>query len=501
MTYLARLQETETARFATYKIRDKRSRIIPYRRNRMQRHFAANATKRNIGLKARQLGWTAEEAIGILDATLWKPNHDSLFIAHNLDAAKKIFSEKIMFAWDTLPEEVRKLWHIDTNTAQTLRVEHGDGSFSSLAVDTSGRSGTYHRVHITEFAEVCKKFPERAREIIEGTIPAVPTTGRVDIESTAQGAGGLFHDMFWEAWNRKDSPRDIEYKAHFYNWTWDDEELAETIPEDVPAEFREYQKEYHLTDIQITYYFRKWLSLNKNWNALKREYPTTPEEAFSAAIEGMIYAEELDAARLEGRITRVPWIPTLPVHTVWDLGKGPNMAVGLFQRPTEGKLHWIDCVEGRLGDAMPQVIQRLKSKPYIYGKHFPPHDAYEGEIGTGQSRVDTAAGLGWVFEGTKKWPGIPRTSIESRIDLARSLWGRLWIDLEYCAPALKVLPSYQYEFDDGHGLYKNTPMHNFASHWGDVVSYTALVEDKMMGHYQGTKIIHSPVTQNWRRNY
>mgnify|MGYP001580340876 FL=1 len=143
-----------------YKIRNKTGQIIKYRRNRAQAHFAANAHSRNIILKSRQLGFTTEEAIGMLDDTLFRPNNDSLFIAHNLDAAKKIFAEKIEFAWNNIPAELRALWRVDTNTAQALRFDFGDGSFSSLAVDTSGRSGTFQRVHITEFADICKHFPD-----------------------------------------------------------------------------------------------------------------------------------------------------------------------------------------------------------------------------------------------------------------------------------------------------------------------------------------------------
>lgn len=118
------------------------------------------------------------------------------------------------------------------------------------------------------------------------TIPAVPTNGRVDVESTARGNYGMFHDMFWEAWNRKRAPYQTEYKAHFYNWTWDDAEL-DSIKINIPVEemdeslkFEDYQKLHNLTDKQITYYYLKWLTNNKSWATMKEEYPTTPEEAF-----------------------------------------------------------------------------------------------------------------------------------------------------------------------------------------------------------------------------
>lgn len=241
---------------------------------------------------------TSLEAIDALDDTLFTPNFDSLIIAHEKQEAIKIFENKISFAWDNFPKQLKFLWTVDTDTRNALRFKFGDGSASSISVATSGRSGTYHRVHISEFAKICKEHPGEAKEIIEGTLPAVPISGRVDIESTAEGDEGTFRNMFWEAWGREPT-RAVEYKAHFYNWTWDDEELAKVIPEEVPIEFKEYQLKHKLSAREITYYFHKWLSLNKDWNTLHQEYPTTPEEAFVSAGDKFFDYEKL--SKLEAR--------------------------------------------------------------------------------------------------------------------------------------------------------------------------------------------------------
>lgn len=248
-------------------------------------------------MKSRQLGISTDEAIDSLDDTLFNPNFDSLIIAHEKQEAIKIFDSKIDFAWSNFPKELKGLWTIDTETRNALKFKFGDGSASSISVATSGRSGTYHRVHISEFGKICKAHPADAKEIIEGTIPAVPLGGRVDIESTAEGDEGAFRNMFWEAHGREPT-RPIEYKAHFYNWTWDEEEIAAIIPEQVPSEFREYQKEHSLGDRQITYYYYKFLSLNKDWNTLHQEYPTTPEEAFVSAGNKLFEYEKIKKFRI-----------------------------------------------------------------------------------------------------------------------------------------------------------------------------------------------------------
>ena len=263
-----------------YKIKNKRGDLITFNCNRAQREFNENKHTRNIILKSRQLGYTTLEAIDTLDDVLFTRNFDSLFIAQDLDTAQDIFANKMELAWRNF--QLVSLYKVDNSSARKLRFDFGDGSVSSILVDSSGRSGTYRRVHITEFAKVCKERPDKAKEIIEGTIPAVPLDGRVDIESTADGEDGLFADMFWEAWNRGEPTKLTEFKAHFFNWTYDEEEMALIqVDTNLPYEFQIYQKEHNLTDIQITYYHLKWLSLNKNWQSLKKEYPTTPEEAFS----------------------------------------------------------------------------------------------------------------------------------------------------------------------------------------------------------------------------
>ena len=41
-------------------------------------------------------------------------------------------------------------------------------------------------------------------------------------------------------------------------------------------------------------------------------------------LDGAVYADEMRRMREEGRITSVPYEPTKPVSTFWDLGWGDN---------------------------------------------------------------------------------------------------------------------------------------------------------------------------------
>src|SRR5689334_18594939 len=117
--------------------------------------------------------------------------------------------------------------------------------------------------------------------------------------------------------------------------------------------------------------------------------------SFEASIKGAYYAREIAEARKQ-RIKTVPYDPALKVHAVWDLGTGPQLAVGMYQAAGRER-HMIDFWQGQNTDGIPQAVKALKDKPYVYGKMFVPHDARATEQSTGQTRLDTAK---------KLWPNV-----------------------------------------------------------------------------------------------
>jgi hypothetical protein len=61
---------------------------------------------------------------------------------------------------------------------------------SSIRVSTSMRSGTLQYLHVSEYGQLCSRYPDKAREIRTGALNTVQAGQVVFIESTAEGREG-----------------------------------------------------------------------------------------------------------------------------------------------------------------------------------------------------------------------------------------------------------------------------------------------------------------------
>jgi hypothetical protein len=150
-----------------YWIVDKDGKRVLFVPNEEQTRLYTNMWYRNVILKARQLGFSTVIQILMLDCCLFKPNISAAVIAQDKDAANIIF-RKIKFAYDNLPIEVSKKCFLKRDSASELIFSNG----SSLRVATSVRSQTLQILHVYEFGKICAKFPDKAREVITGSLPA-----------------------------------------------------------------------------------------------------------------------------------------------------------------------------------------------------------------------------------------------------------------------------------------------------------------------------------------
>lgn len=181
--------------------------------------------------------------------------------------------------------------------------------------------------------------------------------------------------------------------------------------------------------------------------------------------QGAYYARALAKAANEGRITRVPYDPKLPVYASFDLGIGDATGVWLYQIVV-GELHYLEYFESS-GEGIEWYARQLRSKPYTYSPLVLPHDARARQLGTGKSIEEVLRALN--FE-TTICPNIP---VKDGIEETRRVIERAYFDDEGCKEGLRMLREYHENFDEKTRLSRG-PLHDYTSHCADALRYSAV---------------------------
>lgn len=448
--------------------------ILQFKPNRAQRRFLSRLHHRNIILKARQLGFTTLIAIAWLDHALFNANARCGIIAHDRESAKIIFRDKVKFAYDNLPPELLAVMPLDVCNADELLFAHNN---SSVRVATSMRSGTIHRLHISEFGKVCAKYPDKAVEIVTGSLPAVPLSGITVIESTAEGQEGAFHSMTRKAQKAQQLGAELsirDYRLHFFPW-WEEDAYCLDAIETAKVMLSETDRAYfhqiesvigrELTPGQRAWYVSTRDSeLEGKPERMWQEYPSTVDEAFQVSKEGVYYAKELANARKSNRVLKIPVVDA-PVDTFWDIGRRDHTAIWFMQK-VGMQTRWIRYHEAS-GEKLSYFIKYLQDTGYIFGNHYLPHDAAHKRLSdTNKSTQEMLEDLapGWSFE------IVPRIDNElDGIAMVRKHFGEWYFDIEDCAEGLVRLDNFKKSWNKQLGAWRPTPADDDNCHGADAI--------------------------------
>lgn len=186
-----------------------------------------------------------------------------------------------------------------------------------------------------------------------------------------------------------------------------------------------------------------------------------------APLFGAYYSKQMEAARLAGRITDIPWESKLLVDTYWDLGMNDETVIW-FVQPNHGEFRVIDYYK-QTGMGLPHYAKLLNGQvegyermgDYVYGRHYAPHDISVRELGTGKSRMEVAKSLGVRFK------LCPRQEVADGIEAVRGVLTKCWFDTKRCEHGIEALRSYRREYDKKNKVFRETPEHDWASHSAD----------------------------------
>ena len=185
-----------------------------------------------------------------------------------------------------------------------------------------------------------------------------------------------------------------------------------------------------------------------------------------ANIEGAIFGDEVAKLDDKKQLARVPYDPTLPVSTSWDLGVADHSAIIFFQQKGTA-IQIIDYHEER-GHGLPHYIQLLNEKPYVYKEHYAPHDIEVQEFGNGKTRREIAYQLGIRFK------VVPKLPVEEGIHAVTMLLNRCWIDTDHCKSLIDALRHYHRKYIDKNRMFRSKPVHDWSSHACDAMRYLAV---------------------------
>lgn len=452
-----------------YWIKNAQGERVKFAPNWAQKILLQDSHPCKVVLKARQLGITTFCCLLHLDSVLFEDNMQAGIIAHTLDDATNIFEDKIKYPFDHIHPEIRKLFIPTGDSSKELAFAHK----SAIRVGTSLRSSTNQYLHISEFGKICAKNPEKAREVVTGALNTIHVGQSCIIESTAEGKDGYFYNMCQKAMNNPPvSP--LDFKFFFFPWHKHAEySIGTKVP--ITNDLNDYFSKLALDGIRLTdpqkwWYASKWDTQRED---MLREFPSTPDEAFSSSQEGYWFASYIKELYDCGHVTNIAYDRALPVHTAWDLGQADRMAIWFFQVNRSDDINIIDFWQ-KTDTRLDQIAILLKSKGYNYGTHIWPFDAGARDR-SGVTFVDQARTLGLT--------GIvlePHGFMQG-ISLVKTTLSKCWFDKTKTAEGIKMLENYKKRWSTSFGGWTSEAVHDDCSHASDAFRYLCAGVKRLMG--------------------
>jgi hypothetical protein len=190
--------------------------------------------------------------------------------------------------------------------------------------------------------------------------------------------------------------------------------------------------------------------------------------SWNAAILGAFFSLEMNAVRVEERITDINALDA-PVHRAWDLGVRDDTAIWWFQT-VGAQVFILDCYAASgvgVEHFADQIEQRRQKYGWKDGTDYVPHDARIKEWGSGRTRVETM--LTFNLHPTL----VPQSTIADGINAVRRV---LPISVFHprCEEGISALEQYRREWDDEKKAFRASAVHDWTSHFADAFRYLAL---------------------------
>lgn len=254
------------------RVRNRNGEIVPLVANAAQRRYEENRGKKNLVLKARQMGISTWVAGRFFLKTVTRPGTLTVQVAHNREAAQQIFTIVHRF-YEHLP------YGLKAGPLRASRINAGQIYFPELdseyrvesAADmNAGRGMTVQNLHCSEVS----RWSGDAANTLASLRAALVPNGEMVLESTPNGA----HGCFYEEWLRAVESGTVR---HFFPWWLETAYAGTAVPADSwTYEERALAQQHGLSAEQIGY--RRKLQASFRGMAAQ-EYAEDPEACFVAS--------------------------------------------------------------------------------------------------------------------------------------------------------------------------------------------------------------------------
>jgi len=265
------------------RVRDRSGRNVPLVPNRVQQEYERRRGRRNIVLKARQMGVSTWVSAGLFLKTITQPGTLTVQVAHTQEAAESIFRMVHRFM-EHLPRNVRRgALRTSRSSRRQIVFPALDSEFrvETAADPNAGRGLTITNLHCTEVA----RWGGDAVETLQGLRAAMPAMGELVLESTPMGAGGCF----WQEWQEAATTGLVR---HFFPWWWEPSYSGMAVCETTLTDAeRRLMREHGLTHAQIGY--RRDILANYRGLA-KQEYAEDAHECFLSSGDCVFDRDAID---------------------------------------------------------------------------------------------------------------------------------------------------------------------------------------------------------------
>lgn len=321
---------TKEGRLAPFQLNDAQL----YAHRALEQQLAATGRVRALLLKGRQQGISTYVQGRFYWKTTTHEGRQAFILTHEQAASAHLYDIAMRYHL-CCPEPLRP--YADRTNAKELRFANLMSGYKVATAGSkdTGRSNTVHLFHGSESA-----FWPNAERHLSGVLQTIPPSEGTEIilESTANGAGGVFFNYWTDA--KRGSGK---YLPIFIPWFWQREYRAE-VPADFEADADEQAlaRQFGLDSAQLQWRRDKIDEL-KSKDQFKQEYPNTDGEAFLMSGRSCFDPDWRGKARRECWHPR--WLMALQGDQFVEQAKGE---LRVWEKPKPGARYVIgaDVAEG-----------------------------------------------------------------------------------------------------------------------------------------------------------